>query len=167
MAWVATPAISVTVEFKDASGSRSSSQFNLPSTTTLADAITAVSGLVTNLLAVSDATIVGYSITHSVINTSPAAPAASSRVENKGVLVYRTVAGKITRVSVPAIAPATVNAAGGIVSTDTNVTALVNELIVGQWCDTNGQSLSSIIEDYQRFSATSKRQRTTDISPTT
>lgn len=164
MAWATLPAMTVTFSYIDASGSPGKTVAHLPSTTTLADAETAAAGLVADLLATSDAQIIAYSVNWGVRNTTPAAPAAGSRVENKAKFTFRTAAGKTATLSVPAIKAAAVAASGGIISTNTDVAALVTGLTGGAWCDSNGSSLDALVSDEQVFKATTKNQRTSDTS---
>jgi hypothetical protein len=157
--------MAVTITYVDASGSVGKSVTHVPAATTLADANTAAAGLVTDLLAVSDCQVIAYSITYGVTNTTPAAPAAGSRVENKALFAFRTAAGKLARISVPGIKAAAVAASGGIISTDADVAALITNLLAAPWCDSNGSSLDALVSDAQVFRSTSKRQYTTDVSP--
>jgi hypothetical protein len=157
----------VTFTYVDESGSIGKSVVHLPSTTTLADAETAAAGLVAALLAVSDAQILAYSVNWGVTNTTPAAPAAGSRVENKALFSFRTAAGKLARVSVPGVKAAAVAASGGIISDETSVAALITALTGGAWCDSNGSGLDALVSDAQVFRSTSKRQFTSDRNPTT
>ena len=165
MAFVTRPALPVTINYVDASGSAGSSVFHLPAATLLADANTAAAALVTAILATSDCSVIGYSIGYGVTNTTPAAPAAGSRVENKALLKFRTAAGKVASATVPGIKAAAVASSGGLISTETSVAALIAALTGGAWCDSNGSDLVSLLSDAQVFRTTSKRQFTTDVSP--
>lgn len=167
MAWSTLPAISVTFVYRDASGSLGRSVAHLPAGTTLADANTAAAALVAQLLAVSDASIISYSIAYTVNNTTPAAPAAGSRVENKALLTFRANNGKPARITVPAIKAAAVAASGGIISSQTDVAALVSGLVGGAWSDSNGSSLDALVADAQVFRSTTKAQYPTDVNPST
>jgi hypothetical protein len=167
MAWVTLPSLAVTFTYVDASGSVGKSVAHLPAATTLADAETAAAGLVVQLLSASDCQVISYSITWGVMNTTPAAPAAGSRVENKAKFSFRTAAGKLAIVSVPGIKSAAVATSGGIISTETSVAALITALTGGIWCDSNGSDLSALASDAQVFHSTTKRQYTTDTNPTT
>lgn len=167
MAFVTLPALAITFTYRDISGSIGKSVMHMPSNTLLADANTAAAGMVVAMLSVSDATIIGYNVAYGVTNTTPAAAAAGSRVENKGSLSFRTAAGKITTVTVPAIKAAAVNAAGGLISTEASMAAMIATMLGTPWTDSNGQDLSALVSDAQVFRRTSKRQHTTDINPTT
>jgi hypothetical protein len=165
MALTQKPALALTVEYMDETGSPGKSVFHLAAATTLAAAKTAADALITQLLAASDCTIVGYSIGASVAETAPVAPAAGSRVENKALLKFRTAAGKVSTISIPGIKAAAVAQSGGIVSTDTDVAAIVATLTAAPWTDSNGSLLTHLYSDEQVFRSTRKRQFTTDISP--
>lgn len=165
MTWVTLPSIAVTFTYVDASGSIGKSVAHVPASTTLADLNTAAAALAVNLLAVSDCQIINYSAAYGVSNTTPAAPAAGSRVENKALLTFRTAAGKAARLSIPGIKAAAVATSGGIISTQTDVAALIAALLGAPWCDSNGSDLAALISDAQVFRSTSKRQYTTDKSP--
>jgi hypothetical protein len=166
MALTAKPALTVTIEYIDSSGSRGMSVTHLPAATLLAAAITKVDGLITLIDAASDCAIIGYSIAYGKIETAQPAPVLNSRVENKAKITFRTAAAKIAHFSWPDPTPAIVNPNGGLISTAAAMSDLVAALSGGaNFTDSNGQFLTAAIADEQVFSATSVKQRTSDTSP--
>lgn len=83
MAFVAATVWSVTYTFRDNNGKTSSTGVSFPGALSFADLQTAASGLAVDLQDTSDAALVGYTISRSVIQDAPAIPAASSEVERK------------------------------------------------------------------------------------
>jgi len=167
MAWATLPAMAVTFTYVDSSGSIGKSVAHVPAATTLTDANTAAAALAAQLLNTSDCQIISYSITYGVTNTTPAAPASGSRVENKALLTFRTAAGKSSRISIPGIKAASVAESGGIISTEASMAALIAGLLGTPWCDSNGSDLAALVADAQVFRSTTKRQYTTDTNPST
>lgn len=155
----------ITFAWRDASGSPGASRLYLANSVSLADANTKASGLATLLLAASDCTILGYNIGYPMVNTTPAAPGAGSRVENRAVFSFRTDAGKVTRVTVPGIKAASVHPSGGIDSTEASIAAVIADILGGGWTDSNGIDIVSLVKDAQVFSQTSQLQYTSDTSP--
>lgn len=168
MALVAKAALTVSVEYLDSSGSKGTTTTYLPSSMTLADVITAVDALCVLLAAASDAAVLGYSVAYSKLDTATPTPSANSRVENRARLSFRTAVAKLASVTIPAPTAASIAASGGIVSTETNIAAVIAALGGGShFSDSNGEFLDGLVADEQIFERTSKKQRSTDISPAT
>jgi hypothetical protein len=165
MALVTKPAITVSIEYIDATGSKGSSTLYLPSATTLAAAITKLDATAALITAVSDCAIIGYSIATGKIDTATPAPIVGSRVENRAEFTLRTAAAKLARFSFPSPKSTILNASGGILSTLPAVAALQADLI-GGYTDSNGSALTSVVSDTQIFQRTSVKQMTTDTNPT-
>jgi hypothetical protein len=165
MALTAKPAIAVTIDFIDATGSKGQSTMHLPAATTLAAAIAKLDATAALITAVSDCAIVGYSVSTGKIDTATPAPIVGSRVENRAEFTLRTAAAKLAKFSFPSPKAATLNASGGILSTLPAIAALQADLI-GGYCDSNGSLLTSVVSDTQIFQRTSVRQMTTDVNPT-
>jgi hypothetical protein len=161
MAFVdAAPTVSFT--FVDETGSTSVATYSLDPATTVADARTAAAGLLVQLKANSDCSVQGYSINFPTIDTAPEAPAAGSRVERKGNFTWRTSAGKIAKTTIPGIKDAVVLASGRIDEDQADVAAYAGALDGAPWTDSNGATLSTLIESYETFRSTTKRQLPTD-----
>lgn len=100
-----------------------------------------------------------FSLTaYSSRNTTPAAAAAGSRVERKGVFQFNTAAGKVATYQLPGIIDAAVLPDGRIDDDNLAVAALAGAIIAvdAVFCDSNGVSLDSLAAAYERFNSTSK-----------
>lgn len=155
---LANRAPSVTFSVIDATGSVGSCSASIDSTILLADARTAANALATAIEAASGCTVTGYNITYPTVETDPAPPAAGSRVERKGVIDFRTEAGKQYSFSIPGIVDAPVLASGQIDEDNALITAVTLLLLEAPWTDSNGVGLSAVIGAYERFRSTTKRQ---------
>lgn len=155
----------VTFSLVDESGSRSECQVSILAATTIADARTAADALTAELNAASDAVVESYSITFSSVETEPAAPTAGGRVEKKGVLIFRTAAGKTAQVTIPAVIPAAVLPSGRLDEDNAAIAAVVGRLDDAPFSDSNGAALTTLIEAYEKFVTTSKRQKPSDRKP--
>lgn len=164
MAIVNLPA-TITFVLVDETGSRSEVQTSILAATTVADARTAADALVAELNAASDAVVEGYSITFSSVETEPAAPAAGGRVERKGLLAFRTAAGKIARVTIPGVIGAAVLPSGRLDEDNAAIAAVVASLGATPFSDSNGAALSTLVEAYEVYRDTSRRQKPTDRKP--
>lgn len=164
MALVNLPTAQLKIDYRDASGSKGSTIFHIPFDTLAAVAITAADVVSAALNAVSDAAIDGYSLTYSKTEDTPAAPTAGSRVEEKGNFVFRTSNGRTSRFSVPAVVDSILNDSGSVDKTDLLVIALVDAVIAGDviFASADGSDLTALLEAYQSFRRSSKRQLPTD-----
>lgn len=155
----------VTFTYEDETGSTSSTQLSIPAATTIADARTAADGLLAELAANTGCIITGYSIAFSTIETAPGVAAAGARVEEKGNLVFRTAAGKLTKVTVPGILPGVVLASGRLDEDAATLATLIASLTGGIWTDSNGSDLVALDSLYQSFRTSSRRQLPSDRKP--
>jgi hypothetical protein len=165
MAIISLPAMSVTISVEDITGSPSSMQLHVAADVTLADIETRVASLNTALAAATDCRVLGYSVSKMFVDTAPPVAAAGGRVERRGVFGIRTDLGKVARISVPGIKAALVSPTGGLLSTDAAIAALRAELTGGDWTDSNGGVLTTVLYDEEKFSGTTTRQKTSDTSP--
>lgn len=158
MATVNLP-LSISFSLQDETGSRSTMQVNLATLTTLADARTAANALLPLLSAVTDCTILGYTITASSIETpSLGEPVADGRVERRGVISYRTGGGKVATVSIPGIKPGLVTPEGRLDEDVAAMSAFMSALQAAPFTDSNNQTLGNISSAYEAFRSTGKRQ---------
>lgn len=148
----------VTFTMVDATGSRFTPSFNIDSTILLAAGRVAANALLVELEAASGCTVEGYSITYPTVETNPAPAAAGSRGERKGVLDFRTDAGKMYSPSIPGIVDAVVLASGQIDEDNALILPISLRLLAAPWTDSNGAGLSAIIGAYEKFTRTTKRQ---------
>lgn len=158
-------ATSVTFSFVDESASKSSMQVSAAAGTTLADLRTAANALVPLLEAASDCSCTGYNITATTIETDLPVPAAGSRVERKGNFDFRTAAGKLASVSVPGIIGSAVQAGGRVDEDNAAVAALLVALQATPWTDSNGSDLGILVNTYESYRKTSRRQLPTGRRP--
>lgn len=157
----------MTFTLQDESGSISTISFDIP-TTTLASAALAAGGVMRGLLAnVTGCAILNQSVTYSQFDTTPELPAAGSRVEKKGVLIFRTGAGKTARYEIPGIEQALVMTSGRLNEDAPALAALATAMTAADalYSDSNGSDLVSLKEAYERFRKTSKRQMPRDRVP--
>jgi hypothetical protein len=147
MAWIEKPTASLTYVMLDETGSRSTVSFDVPETT-LADA------------ALTDCAVISYSLTYSSADDAPAAPAAGSRVERKGVFSFRTSAGKTATYQIPGIADSVVDASGRIDDDNVAVAAFVTAVTAADavFTDSNGANIASLKAAYERYRSTSRNQ---------
>jgi hypothetical protein len=152
----------VTFTFVDETGSTSTATYSLAAATSVADARTAAAGLLVQLKANSDCSVQGYAINFPTIDTAPEAPAAGSRVERKGNFAWRTAAGKMARTTIPGIKDAVVLGSGRIDEDNADVAAYAGALAAAPWTDSNGAGLDTLVESYETYRSTTKRQLPTD-----
>jgi hypothetical protein len=164
MALIALPAMAVTINFKDSTGSEGSSRLHVAATAALDDINTWIGALGTALAAFLDTAIVGYAVSRSYIDNAAPAPVAGSRVERRAAFGIRTEAGKVARATFPGVKAALVNPAGGILSANAAVLAVTAELVGGNWTDSNGSPLEAVVYDEETYTGTTVRQKTTDTS---
>lgn len=152
MAFVALPAAEVTFGLLDETGSKGTLQVNVPGATLIADAQTAADGLRALIEAITGCAVVSQSITFTQIDDAQPAPAVGSRVEQKGVFVFRTAAGKTVTYQVPGIAVG-VKDTGQIDEDNAAIAAFVTGLndAAAIFSDSNGQALAGLVKAYERY----------------
>ena len=160
MTLVNLPAAQIRFEMKDASGSNGSVIVHVPYGTLAAAAVTAADAIAAAMSALSDAVIVGYSLTYSKFDDAPGTPVAGSRVEEKGRFVWRQANARLTSFNIPAIKDSLLTPSGKIDQADLLVAALTTVVTdVGSiFCGADGSDITSLFEAYQRFNSSSKRQ---------
>jgi hypothetical protein len=160
MPWIERPTASLTYTLQDETGSKSNFSLDVPESTLADVALTAAAGLRPLIEACTDCEVLSYALTYSSRNTTPAAAAAGSRVERKGVLQFITAAGKIASYQLPGIIDAAVLPDGRLDDDNVAVAALAGGIIAldAIFTDSNGQSLDSLYAAYERFSSTKKSQ---------
>lgn len=161
MALVNQPAGKLTIHYRDASGSKGSTDFHFPYATLAAVVFTAADILSAALNAITGAAIDGYTISYTKREDTPAAPDAFSRVEDKGKFVFGTSNARTSLFTVPAIVDGVLLPNGSIDLTDAGIIALVAAVVGGDlvFCSADGSDLTALIEAYQTFTGTTKRQR--------
>lgn len=156
MAMVQRPYAEVTYTFLDETGSKATTNFYAPAATPVADLITAADALRALLAALTGCIIVGQSITYGSVENAPTAAAAGSRVENKGLFVMGTAAGKFARFQVPGILQALLTPEGRIDEDLADPAAFLVAVAGAPWTDSNGSDLTTLSKAYQRFRSTTR-----------
>lgn len=164
MALVNLPTGQLKIDYRDASGSKGSSIFHFPYATLASVVVTVADILSAALNALTDAAVDGYSITYAKTEDTPATPTAGSRVEEKGNFVWRTANGRSTRFTIPAIVDSVLNESGSVDKANILVTALSDAIIAGDFAfvSADGSDITALLEAYQSFRRSSKRQLPTD-----
>ena len=164
MAFTNTPAATLSFTFRDASGSLSTMQIDVPYDTLTGAAIVAADAIRVAMLSLSDATVVAQSLTYSYFDDAPPAANSGSRVEEKGQFIWRTANGRTTSFTIPAIKDGVLTPSGAIDRTDPLVVAL-NTAVVGAgaiFCAADGSDITSLYKAYQRFNRSTRRTLPSD-----
>lgn len=158
MAFVNTPAATLSFTFRDASGSMSTMQVNVPYATLAVDAIAAAAIIRAAMLALSDATVVAQSLTYSYFDDAPPAANAGSRVEEKGQFIWRTANGRTTGFTIPAIKDSVLTASGAVDRTNLLVEALDTAVtgVDAIFAAADGSDITALYKAYQRFNRSTK-----------
>lgn len=149
----------------DASGSTSKIEFHVPFATAILDVGGALDVLRPLVAALTDAAIIGQGVTFPYKENAAVAPVAGSRVEEKGVFIWRTANGRTTRFSLPAIKDTLLKTSGAIDRANAAVAAIITSVIAvnALWCGADGSDITSIDKAYQRFNSTTKNQLPKDV----
>lgn len=160
MALVASPVYTITYTFRDQTGSVATTQAYIQQGVVFADVLARASTLAGLLDLASDATLTGYTVSRSWIEDAPAAPAAGSRVERKGRLIFNANNFQ-TRMDVPAIASGLVLPDGALDRGATAIGAIEVLMLVdfaGQFTDSRAVSLDSLRAAYEAYTRSTKRR---------
>lgn len=167
MPFIERPSAAMTFTLEDATGSKATVSFDIP-VTTLADAALTGANAVRALLAsITGCAVLSQAVTYSQFDTTPEVPAAGSRVEKKGVFVFRTAAGKTAAYQVPGIESSVVLKGGRIDEDAVAVAAFVNAIIAAGaiFSDSNGVDLVSLSQAYERYRRTTRKMLPSDRTP--
>lgn len=157
MAIVENDYYEVTLGFIDATGSKSSCSAYLPATLLIAAVRTRAAALATAIALATGCQLASRSITLGAVEVDPGAIGfPGSRVEQKVVLQFKTAKGKRTSLSIPAPIPGIITADGRAQEDAATLDAVVDELIAGGWCDTNGIDIVSLAQAYERFTSSTR-----------
>lgn len=142
--------------FRDGTGSVGTCRFNLRTGTTVAEGHAAGNDLRGLLVAMVGAVPIRQSVVYPFTVDNPGVALPGSLVENRGALIFETSEpGQLLSVSIPAILPAAIQAAGPLAGLELDVTHqavidLVSEIINGIWCSPFGFNIvnlaSTIVE---------------------
>lgn len=167
MAWGERPTATLNFVLVDESGSKSNFGLDVPQTTLADVALTAAAALRPLIEAITDCSVLAYSLTYSSFDDDPPPAAAGSRVERKGTFVFRTGAGKTVRYQVPGIAQSVITPGGRIDEDRPAIQAFVQALIRADaiFTDSNGVDLRSLSAAYERFRSTTRRMLPSPRTP--
>lgn len=160
MAFTNLPTATLDFTFRDESGSIGHTLIHVPYATLAAVAIAAADVIVAAMAALSGATCLGYKLTYGKTETEPADPAAFSRVEDKGQFIWRTADGRTASFTIPAILNSVLLIDGSIDRADLAVVALVEAVtdVDAIFANASGSDIDSLLEAYQRFKASTRKQ---------
>lgn len=158
MAFAPRPTAQLTFGMVDGSGSKGSMQFDVPYDTLASVAIAAADVLRPLIQTVTGCRIVSQNLVYSSVDNAPAAAAADSRIERKGVLQFLTETGKTVTYSIPGILTANVKASGALNEDMPSMQAIINgihgvDLI---FCDSNGVDITAYKSGYERYRRSTK-----------
>jgi hypothetical protein len=155
----------------DNTGSKATLSLDFASTSLAADVQTAADTLRPLLEAITGCAIISQSITYTQIDDAQPKPNPGSRVEHKGMFVFRTAAGKTVTYQIPAIS-AGIMETGRIDDDHADIAAVVAELVdpAKIYTDSNGQKLTSLIKAYERYRSSTRAMlpsmKETDVDKT-
>ena len=169
MAFNAKPTAQLTFGLMDETGSRATIAFDVPYGTLASVAITAAGLLRPLLQALTGCTIVSQSLTYSEVDNAPAAPAAGSRVERKGLVQFYTAVGKTVSYQIPGISNSLLNRSGSINEDVPAMQAFVNAVVAVDaiFADSNGVTLTAYKGGYERFRRSTRAMLPSDTRPDT
>jgi hypothetical protein len=157
--------LEATLRYVDDNGKIGTFNSYLPAATLLADARTKIETLQPLATALSLCSFAGYSVSQvTVEDTYPATGPAGSQVEDKAVFDLRTADGNTSRVVIPGINDAILQADNlNIDQADADVAALIAEILGGTvtFVGVGGSDLAAVTAAYkqQRRSQFNKRNR--------
>lgn len=164
MAFTNTPTATLTFIFKDASGSLGRCSINVPYNTLASAAILAGDAFRAAMLPLSDATVIGQTLTYSYFDDAPPAANAGSRVEEKGQFIWRTANGRSTGFTIPAVKDSILTSSGAIDRSNLLVQALVTAVtgLDTIFAGADGSDITSLLSAYQRFNRSTRNTLPSD-----
>jgi hypothetical protein len=160
MALVNTPTAKLDFTYVDGTGSRGHTLVHVPYATLAAAAIVAADLIAAAMVALSDAVILGYSLTYTKFETAPGTPDAASRVEEKGFFSWRTANARTSSFTIPAIKDSLLTPSGKVDPADALVIALV-DVVSGTgtiFAGADGSDITGLLRAYQRFNRSTRQQ---------
>lgn len=159
MAWVAEPVYTVTVAFKDETGSKAVTAAYIRQGVAFADVLIRAQSFANTLKAVSNAAVTGYTVSRSWIETQ-VTPAQGSRVERKGRLIWGAGSNR-TRMDVPSVNPGLVLQDGAINrGIDSPAMVALETLVLtdfsGDFTDSRGVSIDALVAAYEAYQRSSR-----------
>jgi len=161
MALVNQPAGTLSIHYRDETGSKGSSNFSFPYATLASVVFTQADLLSAALNALTGCAIDGYSISYTKFEDTPAVADDGARIENKGKFIYRTANARTSLFTIPGIIESVLEPNGSVDLTNALIVAL-NTAVVGgalNFTSADGSDLTAILEAYQVFTGTTKNQK--------
>jgi hypothetical protein len=165
MAMTQLPVCQVSYNVVDERGANAQVQAYLPATTTLSDATTRAAALRTAIAALTEGSITSQSITYGFVDPVAPAPGENTRVEQKGVFVFRSASTQLTRIQIPAFPLTLVTVTGSIDEDLPLVNALVVEMVNNGWTASLGSDIVALERSYQIMRTTTRNRRARDDRP--
>jgi len=161
MALVNQPTGTLSIKYRDETGSKGSTEFHFPYDTLAAVVETAADLVSAALNSLTGCAIDGYTYSYTKFEDTPETPADGARVENKGRFIYRTSNARTSLFSIPGIIESVLEPSGRVDLTDALIVALNTAVVGGDlvFASADGSDLTAILEAYQIFTGTTKNQR--------
>lgn len=159
MPFIERPTASLTFTLQDETGSKSTVSFDMPASTPADVALTTANLVRAAIATITNCAVLSQAVTYSTFDTTPEQPAAGSRVERKGVLIFRTSAGKTARYEIPGIIDVLVKPSGQLNEDAVSLAALITLMTDGEaiFADSNGVKLASLSQAYERYRRTTRQ----------
>lgn len=107
--------------------------------------------------AISGCAVKGVSYSYELVDPVYAAPAAGSRVEDKGRFLWALANGLTTKIEIPGIDPTTVLPDGAIDTANSDVTAFLDAIVLGSaYSGIDGSDIARVTAAYQAFRRSTK-----------
>ena len=165
MAMTQLPVCQVSYNIVDERGANAQVQAYLPGATTLSDATTRAAALRAVITPLTQGSITSQSITYGFFDPVAPAPARNTRVEQKGVFVFRSASTQLTRMQIPAFPLVLVTATGAIDEDFAPVAAFVTEMVENGWTASLGSDIVALERAYQIMRTTTRNRRARDDRP--
>lgn len=164
MAFVDRPTAELAYTMLDASGNTAKLKFHVPFDTLATVALTAADTLMALIGTLTNCSIISRTLTYSQVDDAPAAPAAGSRIENKGVFIFNLENGLKTRFEIPAIKESVLRVSGAINTSDLFVSAFVAGVngVDAIFAGVDGSDITDLDSAYQRFRRSTRNMLPSD-----
>lgn len=161
MALINQPTGTLSIKYRDETGSKGSTEFHYPYDTLASVVETAADVLSAALNALTGCAIDGYTYSYTKFEDTPETPADGARIENKGKFIYRTSNARSSLFSIPGIIESVLLPNGAINQANLLVVALNTAVVGGDlvFASADGSDLTALLDAYQIFTGTTKNQR--------
>jgi len=162
MAFVSLPTATVFWDLLDGTGNRAQVRAHVPAASLAATVLANLAGTATVMQAITGCTIEAFGVSYAQKDPVAAAPAADSRVENKGTFVFTAANGLRTRLEVPGILEAVLTSSGAVDLTDLAAIAFIDQILGGLYSSNTGSDITAISAAYQKFRRSTKAMLPSD-----